>query len=58
MARQATHEVDWRDGIEVVSGLRDWITLRVSCRLVTAERLTRFMTEHRTRPRRTATARC
>jgi anti-sigma regulatory factor (Ser/Thr protein kinase) len=48
MARKAAQEIDWRDGIEVVSGLRDWITLRVSCRLVTAERLTRFMTEHRT----------
>ena len=48
MARKAAQEGDWRDGIEVVSGRRDWITLRVSCRLVTAERLTRFMTEHRT----------
>jgi anti-sigma regulatory factor (Ser/Thr protein kinase) len=48
MARKATEEIDWHDGIEVVSGLRDWITLRVNCRLVTAERLTRFMTEHRT----------
>jgi anti-sigma regulatory factor (Ser/Thr protein kinase) len=47
MARRAADEVDWRNGIEVVSGLRDWITLRVSCRLVSAERLTRFMTEHR-----------
>lgn len=48
MARKAAHEIDWRDGIEVVSGLRDWITLRVSCRLVTAERITRFITEHHT----------
>ena len=48
MARKASQEIDWRDGIEVVSGLRDWVTLRVSCRLVTAERLTRFMTEHHT----------
>ena len=47
MARRAAQDVDWRNGIEVVSGRRDWITLRVSCRLVTAERLTRFMTEHR-----------
>jgi anti-sigma regulatory factor (Ser/Thr protein kinase)/CheY-like chemotaxis protein len=47
MARRAIDEVDWHDGIEVVSGMRDWVTLRVSCRLVSAERLTRFMTEHR-----------
>lgn len=47
MARRAIDEIDWHDGIEVVSGMRDWITLRVSCRLVSAERLTRFMTEHR-----------
>jgi anti-sigma regulatory factor (Ser/Thr protein kinase)/ActR/RegA family two-component response regulator len=47
MARRATLETDWHDGIEVVSGMRDWITLRVNCRLISAERLTRFMTEHR-----------
>jgi len=47
MARRAIDEIDWHDGIELVSGRRDWITLRVSCRLVSAERLTRFMTEHR-----------
>lgn len=47
MARRAIDDIDWHDGIEVVSGRPDWITLRVSCRLVTAERLTRFMTEHR-----------
>jgi anti-sigma regulatory factor (Ser/Thr protein kinase) len=47
MARRAIDEIDWHDGIEVVSGRRDWITLRVSCRLMSAERLTRFMTEHR-----------
>ena len=36
---------DWRDGIEVVSGLPHWLTLRVACRRVTAERLVVFMTE-------------
>jgi anti-sigma regulatory factor (Ser/Thr protein kinase) len=39
---------DWRDGIEVVSGLPGWLTLRVRCRLVTAERLVRFLTEYQT----------
>ena len=46
MARAALDAANWRDGIEVVSGLPYWITLRVSCQLLTAERLVRFMTEH------------
>jgi anti-sigma regulatory factor (Ser/Thr protein kinase) len=37
---------DWRHGIEVVSGEPYWITLRVSCALLTAERLVQFMREH------------
>ena len=36
-----------RDGIEVESGLPNWLTLRVTCRLLTADRLTRFMSEWR-----------
>jgi anti-sigma regulatory factor (Ser/Thr protein kinase)/CheY-like chemotaxis protein len=35
----------WNDGIQVVSGLDRWLTLRVSCGLLTADRLVRFMTE-------------
>ncbi len=35
----------WRDGIQVVSGLPHWLTLRVSCHLLTADRLVRFITE-------------
>ena len=46
MARSALAAPDWRHGIEVVSGLPHWLTLRVSCHLLTAERLVRFMTEH------------
>ena len=46
MARAAIEDSDWRDGIEVTSGVPYWITLRVSCRLITADRLTRFMTEY------------
>ena len=38
----------WRDGIQVRSASPDWITLRVSSHLVSAERLMRFMTEYRT----------
>ena len=46
MARAAIEDTNWRDGIEVMSGVPYWITLRVSCRLLTADRLTRFMTEY------------
>jgi anti-sigma regulatory factor (Ser/Thr protein kinase) len=38
---------NWRHGIEVISGLPNWISLRVSSRRVTAERLVRFMNEYR-----------
>jgi anti-sigma regulatory factor (Ser/Thr protein kinase) len=38
---------EWRDGIQVVSGLPSWITLRVSCGLMTADRLTQFMSQWR-----------
>jgi anti-sigma regulatory factor (Ser/Thr protein kinase) len=47
MVRSALTISDWRDGIEVVSGSPDWFTMRVSCRLLTAARLVRFMTEYR-----------
>ena len=46
MVAAAIVEEHWTDGIEVVSGLPHWVTLRVSCRLLTAERLVRFMTEY------------
>jgi anti-sigma regulatory factor (Ser/Thr protein kinase) len=36
---------EWRNGIEVTSAVPGWIAMRVACRRVTAERLTRFMTE-------------
>jgi anti-sigma regulatory factor (Ser/Thr protein kinase) len=45
MGFSALEAVDWRHGIDVVSGLPYWMTLRVSCDLLTAERLVRFMTE-------------
>ncbi len=47
MACAAIEDPDWRNAIELVSGLPYWITLKVSCRLITADRLTRFMTEQR-----------
>lgn len=36
---------DWREGIQVISGVPHWVTLRVACHLVTADRLIRFMSE-------------
>ena len=47
MARTALAADNWRDGIQIRSGLPNWLTLRVACRLMTADRLTRFMTEWR-----------
>ncbi len=46
MARSALEATNWRHGIDVVSGLPYWMTLRVSCSMLTAERLVNFMTEH------------
>ncbi|HVN82214.1 MAG TPA: ATP-binding protein [Terriglobia bacterium] len=47
MVAKALQEPDWRRGIEVLSAQPDWISLRVTCRLLNAERLVRFMTEMR-----------
>ena len=45
MVRTALRTPEWRAGIEVTSGLPQWLSLRVVCHLVTADRLTRFMSE-------------
>jgi anti-sigma regulatory factor (Ser/Thr protein kinase) len=42
---EALNESGWRNGIDVLSAVPHWIALRVSCRRVTADRLTRFMAE-------------
>jgi DNA-binding NarL/FixJ family response regulator len=47
MVEHALEQQDGRDGIQVVSGLSNWFTLRVSCHLLTAERLINFMTQLR-----------
>jgi anti-sigma regulatory factor (Ser/Thr protein kinase) len=46
MSQAALAEPDWHDGIEVVSALPQWMTLKVACQLLTAERVIRFVTEH------------
>jgi anti-sigma regulatory factor (Ser/Thr protein kinase) len=48
MMRSALNASHWRDDLEVVSALPHWFTLRVSCHLLTADRLVRFLTEHLT----------
>lgn len=45
MVSSALRAETWQDGIQVVSGLDRWVTLRVNCHLLTAERLVRFITE-------------
>ena len=47
MTKAAIDAADWRDGIAVESGLPKWISLTVSCRHLTAERLVHFMNEYR-----------
>jgi anti-sigma regulatory factor (Ser/Thr protein kinase) len=45
MARGGLNESGQPGVIELISGLPYWLTVRVSCHLLTAERLVRFMTE-------------
>lgn len=47
MARRALDAASWRDGIEVRSARPDWLSLRVDCRLLSAERVVTFLRELR-----------
>ena len=47
MAKRALDANNWRDGIEVRSAHPDWLSLRVNCRLISAERLVAFLHELR-----------
>jgi anti-sigma regulatory factor (Ser/Thr protein kinase) len=47
MACRAASASDWRGDIEVMSAHRDWVSLRVNCRLLSAERLLAFLSELR-----------
>jgi anti-sigma regulatory factor (Ser/Thr protein kinase) len=42
---QALDAEHWKNGIEVISALPGWITLRLACRRLTADRMTRYITE-------------
>lgn len=43
MVRAAMAEPCWDDGIEILSGTPEWVTLRARCDLATAERLVQFL---------------
>jgi CheY-like chemotaxis protein/anti-sigma regulatory factor (Ser/Thr protein kinase) len=45
MVNEALAAPSWDDGIEVLSACPEWITLRVRCRTLTADRLLQFMRE-------------
>ena len=45
MIERALAEPDWDDGIELLSDKPDWISARVKCRLLSADRLLQFVDE-------------
>jgi anti-sigma regulatory factor (Ser/Thr protein kinase)/CheY-like chemotaxis protein len=47
MARRALDAANWRDGIEVLSATPEWLSVRVDCRLLAADRIVAFLRELR-----------
>jgi len=45
LARRAASDSQWREDIQILSARPGWVSLRVNCRLVTAERLMSFAKE-------------
>ena len=45
LARSAASDNEWRDDIQVLSARPGWVSVRVNCRLLTAERLLTFAKE-------------
>ena len=45
LARHAASDSQWRDDIQVLSARPGWVSVRVNCRLLTAERLMTFAKE-------------
>ena len=45
LARSAASDSEWRDDIQVLSARPGWVSVRVNCRLLTAERLLTFAKE-------------
>jgi anti-sigma regulatory factor (Ser/Thr protein kinase)/CheY-like chemotaxis protein len=45
MVRRAIQNPDWKNGLQVLSARPDWLSLRVDCRRLAADRLIRFLSE-------------
>jgi anti-sigma regulatory factor (Ser/Thr protein kinase) len=45
LARRAASDSQWQDDIQVLSAKPGWVSVRVNCRLITAERLLTFANE-------------
>ncbi len=45
MIRRAVENPDWKDGLQVMSARPDWLSLRVDCRRLAADRLIHFLSE-------------
>ena len=45
MIRRAVQNPNWKDGLQLVSARPDWLSLRVDCRRLAADRLIRFLSE-------------
>src|SRR5215472_3701166 len=45
LAQSAASDSQWRDDIQVLSARPGWVSVRVNCRLLTAERLITFVNE-------------
>ena len=45
MACEAASDSEWREDIQVLSARPGWVSIRVNCRLLTAERVINFATE-------------
>ncbi len=45
MVGRAVQEPDWKNGLQVISARADWLSLRVDCRRLAADRLIQFLAE-------------
>lgn len=45
MVRRAVQNPDWKDGLQLVSARPSWLSLRVDCQRLSADRLIRFLSE-------------
>ncbi len=45
MVRRAAQTPDWKDGLHLISARPDWLSLRVDCRRLAADRLVHYLSE-------------